>query len=321
MKKISVIVPIYNSEKYLNKCLDSIINQTYGNLEIILINDGSKDNSKKICEDYAKNDSRIIIIDQENCGPAKTRNCGLKIASGEYISFVDSDDYIDKTMYEKLVKRIIKDQSDIAICKHVEVINEKIKHMKYNYELPVIYSDNIIKLFLKGNTVNAYLWNKIYKRELFKKTEFINIKMLEDLDIMYRLLKKCKKISFINNELYYYRCDNVNSLSKTYSKQMIDGYCYALNRMYKDLCLNFLVNNEVNFNKVIMYIPLFTSIAHSPYLKSDSTFENIYLDFKKAFKYVISHKEFKELNAKQMVKGLILYYNKNILYRIFRRKI
>ena len=102
MKKISIIIPIYNAERHLEKCLKSVIEQTYKNLEIILVNDGSTDMSKKICEEYQKKDLRIVLLNQSNMGPAETRNRGLSIATGEYISFIDSDDYIDKDFYNEL---------------------------------------------------------------------------------------------------------------------------------------------------------------------------------------------------------------------------
>ena len=198
MKKISIIIPIYNAEKHLEKCLKSVIEQTYKNLEIILVNDGSIDMSKEICEEYQKKDPRIILLNQSNVGPAETRNRGLSIATGEYISFIDSDDYIDKDFYNELLKKIIEDNSDISICKHVEVKNNQNIHMVYNYKEKIITSNNIMQLFLSGDTINAYLWNKLYRRELFENIRFENLKMLEDLDVMYRVLDKCKKISFVD---------------------------------------------------------------------------------------------------------------------------
>ena len=320
MNKISVIVPIYNSEKYLRKCLDSVINQTYKNLEIILINDGSSDSSRNICEAYEKKDNRIVLINQENSGPAKTRNYGLKLATGEFIAFIDSDDFIDEKMFEKLISHIIVDNSDIAICKHVEVINNAIIHMNYKHLSPIISNEDIIKLFLKGDTINAYLWNKLYRKELFKNLEFNEIKMLEDLDIMYKLLRKSQKISFVNEELYYYKCDNNNSLSKKCSTQMINDYCYAINEMYKELSKIPNIESEINFNKVIMYTPLFSNIAQSKYYNNDTKFNNLYFDFKLSFKYIISHKMLKDLNTKQISKGLLLFCNKKFFYNIYRKK-
>jgi len=129
--KISIIVPIYNSEKYLRKCINSLLCQSYSNLEIILVNDGSKDKSGEICEEYALLDSRIKVIHTENCGQASARNTGLTVAKGEYIGFVDSDDWVDNDMYETLINMIGKYDADIAECgfrlvydDHVEALDE-----------------------------------------------------------------------------------------------------------------------------------------------------------------------------------------------------
>ena len=115
---ISIIVPIYNSENYIKKCLDSILAQTYSNLEVILIDDGSTDNSYNICKDYQKKDNRIVLLQQKNAGVSRARNHGLEVAKGEYIGFVDSDDYIEPEMYEILLNSIIESNSKIAICNY-----------------------------------------------------------------------------------------------------------------------------------------------------------------------------------------------------------
>lgn len=122
---ISIIVPVYKVENYLSKCLDSMICQTYKNIEIILVDDGSPDNSGKICDDYAKKDSRIKVIHKENGGLSDARNAGLKIATGKYIGFVDSDDYISVEMYEKLYNQAKKEDADIACCNYYRVKMEK----------------------------------------------------------------------------------------------------------------------------------------------------------------------------------------------------
>ena len=320
MKKISIIIPVYNAGKHLEQCLKSVIEQTYKNLEIILVNDGSTDMSKEICEEYQKKDPRIILLNQSNVGPAETRNRGLSIATGEYVSFIDSDDYIDKDFYNELLKRIIEDNSDISICKHVEVKNNQNIHMVYNYKEKIITSNNIMQLFLSGDTINAYLWNKLYRRELFENIRFENLKMLEDLDVMYRVLDKCKKISFVDKELYFYRCDNSNSLSKNCSKEMIDDYEFAINKMYDFFKERKYLFEAINVNKIIMYTPFFSSISCSQYYKNDEKFKESYLDFKKAFRYIKKEKKLKKINQKSLLKGFILYYNKSLYYEIYRKK-
>ena len=136
MKKISIIVPIYNSETYLRRCLISLINQKYNNLEIILVNDGSTDNSLSICKEYEKKDSRIKLINQLNKGVAHTRNIGLDVATGDYITFVDSDDFIDKNMYSELIENI--DSCDIAVCRYVILKNDSRIYTNYKYNNDII---------------------------------------------------------------------------------------------------------------------------------------------------------------------------------------
>ena len=131
---ISVIVPVYNAEKYLKKCLDSLVNQSYKDLEIILVNDGSQDGSEKICKDYEEKDSRIILINKNNGGPSSARNLGIEKANGEYLSFIDSDDYLALDFYEKLEKSITKNNADIAFCKYVLCYGEKIIKVNTKYK-------------------------------------------------------------------------------------------------------------------------------------------------------------------------------------------
>lgn len=207
--KISVIVPIYNVEKYLEKCVYSIINQSYTNLEIILVDDGSPDKCGEICDEFAKKDNRIIVIHKKNGGLSDARNAGLDIAKGDYIGFVDSDDYIAADMYEKLLNAIISDQSDFAICEYVCVYEsdefaqndkEQMEMVKKCYSTNEFISDKY--LYNCGKYVVA--WNKLYKREIFKTLRFPVGKQHEDEFIIHRLFAQCDKISYINEELYYY---------------------------------------------------------------------------------------------------------------------
>ena len=127
MNKISVVVPIYNVERYLKRCIDSIINQTYDNLEIILVNDGSKDSCLNICNEYKKKDERVIVIDQPNAGLSGARNSGIEIATGEYISFIDSDDYIHKDFYKEMLSTAVKEKSDNANKKIMNILKIHLK--------------------------------------------------------------------------------------------------------------------------------------------------------------------------------------------------
>lgn len=200
---ISVIVPIYNSEKYLKKCIDSIKNQTYKDLEIILVNDGSTDNSPKICDEYANIDKRIKVIHQENGGQATARNAGLDASKGEYIAFVDSDDYIEKDMYEVMLSMIEVSHSDIAICGHKEVFEDESISSVEIFEKEMLDTEALWQEIF-GNLNNA-VWNKLFKKELIGELRF-PVGMIHGEDLIFNLdyLKNCKSGVINRSQKYYY---------------------------------------------------------------------------------------------------------------------
>ena len=199
MKKVSIIVPVYNVEAYIAKCLDSLVNQTLSDIEIIVVNDGSPDNSQKIIDKYVKKyPDKVKSYIKENGGQGSARNYGLKKANGEYIGYVDSDDYIKVDMYEKLYNLAKKDNADISMCSNIIVYENN------NSEVEE-------KLFLKtdNDKVNALfnnpgVCNKIYKKELLEEFTFRTKVWYEDLDFVSKVILKAKKISFIDEGLYYY---------------------------------------------------------------------------------------------------------------------
>ncbi|MDR1554903.1 MAG: glycosyltransferase family 2 protein [Campylobacteraceae bacterium] len=204
---VSVIVPVYNVEKYLRKCLDSIINQTYKNLEIILVDDGSPDNCGKICDECALKDKRVKVIHKTNGGQSSARNMGLDIAKGEYIAFVDSDDWIDEGMYEELVCIAQKETTDIVISGFYKVEKDGISLFKKN--LDTSSKDKVLQQFFT-DWYPSYLYNQFYKAKLFKNLKFTAIKF-EDLFIMPSLILRAKKIFFTPKAYYYYNRMNENS--------------------------------------------------------------------------------------------------------------
>lgn len=206
-KNISIIVPIYKVEKQLKKCINSILNQTFSNFELILVDDGSPDNCGKICDEYQKKDNRIKVIHKENGGLSDARNAGLDIAKGEYIGFVDSDDIIHPRMYEILFKCINKNNSDIVQCKFKKFKNsDEVKDDLDNYnEIFEEYDNNsAIMDMMDNNKINVNSWNKLYKSELFQTLRFPKGKIHEDEFLTYKLLYNSKKITYVDQELYYY---------------------------------------------------------------------------------------------------------------------
>lgn len=217
---ISVIVPVYNVEKYLNRCVDSIINQTYRDLEIILVDDGSPDNCGKICDEYAALDPRIKVIHKENGGLSDARNAGLDKATGEYIAFVDSDDWVEPETYNMMISAIQKSQSDIAIFGH------RIAYEGMSPKTPCYCNDVILDVEslwdeIFGNLNNA-AWNKLYKAKLIGEIRFpMGIIHGEDLIFNLNYLKKCKT-GVINRSQMYNYFSRADSITKSgFSKKKI----------------------------------------------------------------------------------------------------
>lgn len=209
--KISVIIPVYNTEKYVRKCIKSVISQSYKNLEIIVIDDGSTDNSLNICQEMAMTDTRISIYHQENGGVSVARNMGLTYATGEWVSFIDSDDYLDTDFYETLIKAVSFDVS--IICCGVRSIDEdgrEVRHLQYNAipkEEGVISGPDIWKHFLHPSKRFLYWspWDKLLRTSLAKKYQFlVGRKIGEDLFYCFQCLRESGRIYYIPNKKYNY---------------------------------------------------------------------------------------------------------------------
>lgn len=236
--KISVIVPVYQVEKYLKRCVRSIQNQTYTDIQIILVDDGAKDKSPIICDKFAEEDERIVVIHKKNGGLSDARNAGLKVALGQYVGFVDSDDYIDPRMYEILLRQLEEDQSDIAICDYIRVdeshtmLENKAKtSVSSKCYLREQFIDELLK-YWGGHFVVA--WNKLYKKEIFRNLEFPFGKQHEDEFVFHRIIGKCTKITYVNEQLYYYvqrkgsiTDRGVSVKSMDYGEALIDRYYFT----------------------------------------------------------------------------------------------
>lgn len=203
--KISIVIPVYNVEQYLKQCLDTIINQTYKNLEIILVDDGSTDNSGKICDEYALKDNRIKVIHKENGDLSSARNAGLDIATGDYIGFVDSDDYVKLDMFEKLYNVAVKTSADLVVCNWLRGYENVWIENKIFPEQYILNSNEALEKF----NGNMFVWNKLFKREIIDSIHFIET-YAEDVLFTFSALKKAHKIACINENQYYYR-NNPNS--------------------------------------------------------------------------------------------------------------
>ena len=237
-KLLTVIIPIYNVQDTLDRCLQSVINQTYSNLEIILVNDGSTDSSLRICRKYADNDSRIIILDKENGGLSSARNAGLDIMTGDYVSFLDSDDYIEITMYEKLLSCIDFYNVDTVLCSTQRLTSDgkKIKIVE-NYKNQLFENSSIIKDLLlcmfnnpqsianRSYQYEMAVWRSIYSSNIIKcnNIRFVSEREIISEDIIFDLdyYPHSKKVFYLNEYLHFY-CINSVSLTASYKDETIE---------------------------------------------------------------------------------------------------
>lgn len=234
---ISVIVPIYNVEKYLKRCVDSILNQTYKNVEIILIDDGSTDNSGKICDEYALKDTRIKVIHKENGGLSDARNAGLNIMTGKYVTFVDSDDYIDFKFIQTLFTNLKKCNADISCCnmQRFKTNKELRKYKKTRNGIEIFDSIEALNYIFYQKKIDSSVCNKLFKENLFRKIFFPNNRYFEDLAIIYKVILKAKKIVYDNSNLYYYY-QRKNSILHEANEKRINDILTNLNEMNQYLC-------------------------------------------------------------------------------------
>jgi glycosyltransferase involved in cell wall biosynthesis len=284
--KVSVIVPVYNAEKYIKKCLISIVNQTLRDLEIIIINDKSKDKSQKIIEEISKKDERIKVIQNKtNKGLYWCRNTGLKEAKGEFIGFVDSDDWINKNMFKELYEKAKTTKSDITICNASKIYNGKSNKI-INDELKINNKKEIIKNYLtkKKNSINVEVWNKIYnvsflKRYKLKWYDNGRNSAFYDEFFNFNAIYYSKKISYLNKVMYYYT-HNPSSISNTFSKKRIENKRKLINLFFKFIKNKKMYNHEKDIetfkiksyaNIILKEINITGEIKHSKSLLKEIT--------------------------------------------------
>lgn len=302
MEKVSLIIPVFNSDKYLEECLNSIISQNYCNYEVILINDGSTDESKKICENYVKSDSRVRLINQKNQGVSIARNVGIKEATGDVIMFIDSDDILEDNALTFILDNF--KQNDMLCfgytamfknCKNV-VINDSIIKDKKEIENKILLNDKI----------GGYLWNKCFKASIIKKNNIlfdINLHYCEDLIFVIDYLKYCNNITYINKSLYFYRMRK-SSVSYNFFNMknitLLNSYKILINRITDEK-----INNRLKYNYLVNYYKLKKLIP-----KNFDIDQCIIKDEKNIIKN-------EKLNIKKLLMFYLIKYF-NFIYRILR---
>lgn len=295
---ISVIIPMYNAERYVEKCLESIINQTYKNIEVIIINDGSTDNSKEICENFAKKDNRIKVITTENRGAGSARNTGLEMAKGEYISFIDSDDYIVEDYYERLYSMLQKTNADIAIGRYKRVYENETMHFINSGEMKEITSrEELLELYGEDEDryINAVLvTNKLFRRSLFgDDIRFPIRRLIDDEFIIYKLIDKSRKIVYTDDVMYAYVQSNSSVMRTNFKEQKV----YDTIDVYDEVYGFFKEREDKELNEKIMirYLSYCVELAWKT-----SKSEIIY-DKEKVYRYLNEKFEAKKEEAKEKI--------------------
>lgn len=221
MCEISIIVPVYNVEQYLEKCVDSILNQTFKDFELILVDDGSPDNSGAICDQYAEKDSRVRVIHKENGGLSDARNAGIDVAKGKYLGFIDSDDYIAEDMYELLYTNIIKEDANLSICGIYHVYEGKEPAKKIEKYM-VLNRDEATVLIFHGNQISDHAVNKLYSRSIFSELRYPRGKYHEDSFTIVGILDQCDKVVVDTKQRYFYYHRDDSITSQVFSKKHLE---------------------------------------------------------------------------------------------------
>lgn len=293
MPKISIVVPIYNVEKYLKQCLDSILNQTFKDIEIICVNDGSTDGSVQILDEYKAKDKRIIVIDKENSGYGASMNMGLDAASGEYIGIVESDDFIKPNMYEELYKLIQKHDCDFvksefsAYWEKPKKIEKQARFAKFNCNTPITLKDDIRLLKLAPS-----VWSSLYKREFLNKN---NIRFLEtpgasyqDTSFHYKIMLLAERIVLTDRDYLFYRQDNMNCSCKSKDK------VYAICKEYAEVLRFINENSKLEEFKQFIYIQQFNAYNWNLFRIADSFRAEFFDYYYNEFKNYYDNGELKE---------------------------
>ena len=317
-EKISVIVPIYKVEKYIRRCIDSIINQTYKDLEIILVDDGSPDNCPKIIEEYAKLDSRIKVIHKENGGLSSARNAGMKIATGDYLAFVDSDDTIDIKMYEVLYDVLKRNNADISVCDILRIHENDKGEVIYPevQQNPVRETEferaEMIKQMLVNGNIGNFACTKLFKKELFGGITFPDGKVYEDVATIYKVVHKANKIVYVNKVLYYYLFGRVGAITSSFSEKKILDSLEAYHTQYEFLSKNYKeIAPYVNVTWVKMFTSAMEKICMNDYndlLKSQEVLTR-YESFKHATDMLDKDVLYKYLEPYRLISAILVRHD------------
>ena len=245
---ISIIIPVYNTKQYLEKCINSVINQTYKNLEIILINDTSSEGTEEICKHFQQLDNRIKLINVSNLEVGEVRNVGIRNATGDYFGFVDSDDYIYDDMFETLLDNLVQLNADISIIGFAREENGIIEPSVFTNTIEVLDKETALEELLKDKKIQSFMWNKLFKRNLWDSIFFDAQRVFEDIDVSYKLFERSNKVVIIDSLKYIYVQRNTSIMHEHNSRFILDRLHVIIDRY------NYFVNsNNQKFQFVNKY--------------------------------------------------------------------
>lgn len=306
---VSIIVPVYNVEKYLPKCLDSLIYQKSLKLEIILIDDGSTDSSGRICDYYGRLDKRIIVIHQKNEGLSAARNKGLILATGRYVGFVDSDDYIDSNMYKIMYSYVKHYKLDIVVCNfyHLYPNQKTIKDKENSSNKMYFKQKDILIEVLADKTIKNFIWSKLYKREIFYHIRFPVNKLYEDIFVSLSIAEQAKNVLYIQDALYYYRHRN-DSISKAKNMMRIESAIENTYYRYQE------INQKYNYLKDYNVASMLNRIC-CEYFENQYFLDNHYFFYK--FENIINDVLGEYFKYKESKNSLKLDYDIDLFIKQF----
>lgn len=305
--KVSIIIPVYNVENYLMRCIDSILNQTYNNLEIILIDDGSTDSSGKICDDYLLLDNRVVVIHKKNGGLSDARNKGISVSTGEFLMFIDSDDYIDSDMVESLIDASINFNKSIACCaKYIEKECGEYYIKNYSKEVECYSKEETIKMLLTNNKIDTSACDKLFKKELFKNIKFPYGKVYEDLATIYQVVELTDGTVHIGNPKYHYIQRNGSIINSDFNSKHLQ---YV--EVSKSLVEHYKKNNEIkDYALVNYYLAVVTTIMDIKMKKAVKKYNSEYILLKREIKNnIISILKNKKISITKRIMILFIFFN------------
>jgi len=309
---ISVIVPVYNVEQYLRKCLDSIIGQTVKDIEIIVVDDGSTDASGDICDSYLSKDSRIKVFHKDNGGLSSARNYGIEKSTGDYIGFVDSDDFIEPDMYETLLRILEKNNADMSMCGLYDVFDGKPRKVFNKTEEWAVDNIKAMEIVLEAKIVSVTAVNKLYKRELFNTIRYPLGKTAEDAFVIIELLDKCSVVAITNEQKYHYIHRSNSITTNKFSKKTLDvieayekNYC-IIEKKYTQLI------DTAKMRLCWAYFYVLDRIIYDESHEYEEEKKNIILFLKKNIGFILNDKRF---TSSRKIAALLLFVNNNLYKR------